>query len=103
MLSVHKAAHKEEELGITNDLMILNNARQVRLEAELQALFAYFTKIKIICKTIINPQPSILKTGSAIGLYCIIFVSLIANLTALFVPTVTTAGSSALPYLLEGL
>lgn len=36
MLSVHKAAHKEEELGITNDLMISNNDWQVRLEAEPQ-------------------------------------------------------------------
>lgn len=36
MLSIHKAAHKDEELGITNDLMILNNDRQVRLEAEPQ-------------------------------------------------------------------
>lgn len=31
MLSIQKASHEEEELEITNDLMILNNDQQIKL------------------------------------------------------------------------
>lgn len=80
MLSIHKATYKEENWETKNDLVILNND-QAGLKVEIIFLFHQ----KMHCKAIRNPWKSILKTVSSIVLCSVIFVSLTANQTVLFV------------------